>query len=94
MSATFSRPNPHNVTDAPRPDRLRIAFAQVNQRVGDLSGNMERMLDVRARAKDADDFRKSRRCMGRWESAGVGLFMAKEAGEGTWRWAEGGLRRR
>ena len=54
MSATFSRPNPHNVTDAPRPDRLRIAFAQVNQRVGDLSGNMERMLDVRAKAKDSD----------------------------------------
>ena len=42
------------MTDAPRPDRLRIAFAQVNQRVGDLSGNMERMLDVRAKAKDAD----------------------------------------
>src|SRR6476469_2316064 len=35
-------------------DRLRIAFAQMNQRVGDLEGNAKAMLDMRARAKDAD----------------------------------------
>jgi NAD+ synthase len=35
-------------------DRLRIAFAQMNQRVGDLDGNAAAMLDMRRRAKGAD----------------------------------------
>ena len=35
-------------------DRLTIAFAQLNQRVGDLAGNSKAMLEWRARAKDAD----------------------------------------
>ena len=35
-------------------DRLRIAFAQMNQRVGDLEGNAAAMLEMRSRAKDAD----------------------------------------
>jgi NAD+ synthase len=35
-------------------DRLRIAFAQMNQRVGDLEGNAAAMLDMRRRAGDAD----------------------------------------
>ena len=35
-------------------DRLKIAFAQMNQRVGDLDGNSAAMLDMRRRAKDAD----------------------------------------
>jgi NAD+ synthase len=35
-------------------DRLRIALAQMNQRVGDLSGNVAAMLDVRGRVPDAD----------------------------------------
>src|SRR6476659_10162969 len=35
-------------------DRLRIAFAQMNQRVGDLDGNAAAMLEMRRRAKDAD----------------------------------------
>ena len=35
-------------------DRLRIALAQLNQRVGDLAGNAEAMLDWRRRAGDAD----------------------------------------
>src|SRR3954452_7311496 len=35
-------------------DRLRIAFAQMNQRVGDLEGNAAAMLEMRRRAKDAD----------------------------------------
>jgi NAD+ synthase len=35
-------------------DRLKIAFAQMNQRVGDLEGNAAAMLAMRARAKDAD----------------------------------------
>jgi NAD+ synthase len=35
-------------------DRLRIAFAQMNQRVGDLGGNAAAMLEMRRRAKDAD----------------------------------------
>ena len=34
--------------------RLRIAFAQMNQRVGDLEGNAAAMLEMRRRAKDAD----------------------------------------
>jgi NAD+ synthase len=35
-------------------DRLRIALAQMNQRVGDLEGNAAAMLEVRRKAKDAD----------------------------------------
>ena len=35
-------------------DRLRIAFAQMNQRVGDLEGNAAAMLEVRRQAGDAD----------------------------------------
>jgi NAD+ synthase len=35
-------------------DRLKIAFAQMNQRVGDLEGNAAAMLEMRRRAKDAD----------------------------------------
>src|SRR6476619_1896865 len=35
-------------------DRLRIAFAQMNQRVGDLDGNAAAMLEMRRRAGDAD----------------------------------------
>ena len=35
-------------------DRLKIALAQMNQRVGDLEGNAEAMLDMRRKAKDAD----------------------------------------
>ena len=35
-------------------DRLKIALAQMNQRVGDLDGNARAMLEMRARAKDAD----------------------------------------
>ena len=35
-------------------DRLRIAFAQMNQRVGDLEGNAKAMLEMRRRAKGAD----------------------------------------
>jgi len=35
-------------------DRLRIAFAQMNQRVGDLEGNAKAMLEMRRRAGDAD----------------------------------------
>jgi NAD+ synthase len=35
-------------------DRLTIAFAQMNQRVGDLEGNAAAMLDMRRRAKGAD----------------------------------------
>ncbi len=35
-------------------DRLRIAFAQMNQRVGDLGGNAQAMLEMRRKAKDAD----------------------------------------
>src|SRR6476660_229672 len=35
-------------------DKLRIAFAQMNQRVGDLEGNAAAMLDMRRRAKGAD----------------------------------------
>jgi len=35
-------------------DRLRIAFAQMNQRVGDLEGNAAAMLEMRRRANDAD----------------------------------------
>jgi len=35
-------------------DRLRIAFAQMNQRVGDLDGNAQAMLEIRRRAADAD----------------------------------------
>ena len=34
-------------------DRLKIGFAQMNQRVGDLDGNAEAMLDVRRRAAAA-----------------------------------------
>src|SRR6185503_16127692 len=34
--------------------RLKIAFAQMNQRVGDLEGNAEAMLEMRRRAKGAD----------------------------------------
>src|SRR5881275_2741876 len=37
-----------------RPDRLKIALAQVNQRVGDLEGNAAAMLDMRRTAGDAD----------------------------------------
>jgi NAD+ synthase len=35
-------------------DRLRIAFAQMNQRVGDLDANAQAMLDMRRKAKGAD----------------------------------------
>jgi NAD+ synthase len=35
-------------------DRLKIAFAQMNQRVGDLEGNAAAMLEMRRRARDAD----------------------------------------
>jgi NAD+ synthase len=35
-------------------DRLKIAFAQMNQRVGDLDGNAEAMLAMRRRAEGAD----------------------------------------
>lgn len=35
-------------------DRLRIALAQVSQRVGDIDGNAQRMLEWRAKAKNAD----------------------------------------
>ena len=35
-------------------DRLKIAFAQLNQRVGDLEGNAAAMLEMRRKAKDAD----------------------------------------
>src|SRR5947209_11540676 len=35
-------------------DRLKIAFAQMNQRVGDLDGNSATMLEMLRRAKDAD----------------------------------------
>src|SRR6476469_2533335 len=35
-------------------DRLKIAFAQMNQRVGDLDANAAAMLDMRRRAGDAD----------------------------------------
>ena len=35
-------------------DRLRIALAQMNQRVGDLEGNAAAMLEMRRRAEDAD----------------------------------------
>jgi NAD+ synthase len=35
-------------------DRLKIAFAQMNQRVGDLEGNAAAMLDMRQRAARAD----------------------------------------
>jgi NAD+ synthase len=34
-------------------DRLRIAFAQMNQRVGDLEGNAATMLEMRRKANDA-----------------------------------------
>src|SRR5215212_12156086 len=35
-------------------DRLKIAFAQMNQRVGDLEGNAAAMLEVRRKAAGAD----------------------------------------
>jgi NAD+ synthase len=35
-------------------DKLTIAFAQMNQRVGDLEGNARAMLDMRGRAQGAD----------------------------------------
>jgi NAD+ synthase len=35
-------------------DRLRIAFAQMNQRVGDLDGNASAMLEMRRKARQAD----------------------------------------
>src|SRR3982751_2175676 len=35
-------------------DRLRIALAQMNQRVGDLEGNGTALLDMRRRANGAD----------------------------------------
>src|SRR3954452_770934 len=35
-------------------DRLRIAFAQMNQRVGDLKANAAAILEMRRRAKGAD----------------------------------------
>lgn len=39
---------------ANRTQRLSIAFAQMNQRVGDLEGNAEAMLEMRRRAEGAD----------------------------------------
>src|SRR3954454_10687741 len=35
-------------------DRLKIALAQMNQRVGDLNGNAAALLEMRRKAKDAD----------------------------------------
>ncbi|HET8750644.1 MAG TPA: NAD+ synthase [Sphingomicrobium sp.] len=35
-------------------DRMKIALAQMNQRVGDLDGNASAMLEMRRKAKDAD----------------------------------------
>jgi NAD+ synthase len=35
-------------------DRLRIAFAQMNQRVGDIEGNAAAMLEMRRKAEGAD----------------------------------------
>src|SRR3954462_14078784 len=35
-------------------DKLKIAFAQMNQRVGDLEGNAAAMLEMRRRAAGAD----------------------------------------
>lgn len=35
-------------------DRLKIAFAQMNQRVGDLAGNARAMIEMRRRAQGAD----------------------------------------
>src|SRR3954468_13000966 len=35
-------------------ERLKIAFAHMNQRVGDLEGNAQAMLDMRRKAKGAD----------------------------------------
>src|SRR4051794_14975008 len=35
-------------------DRLRIALAQMNQRVGDLAGNAEAILETRRRSAEAD----------------------------------------
>ena len=35
-------------------ERLKIAFAQMNQRVGDLAANAAAMLDMRRRAAGAD----------------------------------------
>ena len=35
-------------------DRLKIALAQMNQRVGDLEGNASAMVEMRRKAKDAD----------------------------------------
>src|SRR6478672_13932879 len=35
-------------------NRLKIALAQMNQRVGDLEGNASAMLEMRRRAGDAD----------------------------------------
>jgi NAD+ synthase len=35
-------------------DRLKIAFAQMNQRVGDLDGNAAQMLEIRSKAQGAD----------------------------------------
>ena len=35
-------------------DRLKIAFAQMNQRVGDLDGNCAAMLEMRRKAQGAD----------------------------------------
>src|SRR5262245_48833826 len=35
-------------------DRLKIAFAQMNQRMGDLDANASAMLEMRRKAKDAD----------------------------------------
>ena len=35
-------------------DRLRIAFAQMNQRVGDLEANAAAMLEVRRNSQGAD----------------------------------------
>src|SRR3954468_10270512 len=35
-------------------ERLKIAFAHMNQRVGDLEGNAAAMLDMRRKAKGAD----------------------------------------
>src|SRR3954469_25645810 len=36
------------------PDRLKIALAQMNQRVGDLEANAAAMLEMRRKAKGAD----------------------------------------
>ncbi len=53
-------------------DRLRIALAQMNQRVGDLEANAAAMLEMRRRAGDADLLRLSRAAADRLSARGPG----------------------